>query len=561
LNTNSNEVLRREKRKEGYNFFFWFEQNNGSVSQVIMNECQSAVTLQSIWSAKRKNLGLPEISSNANDQDDDVDRIPTDKYIDNSNPNTKFILLFHERSFEREELSKKFSKMNFNVKSVGDQAAAMSLYDKMINNTDVIVIGLKGPGYRTLDFLEAKFPIRIPVILVCDNFVASNVDSSLMSEDLKRATSNALRRAEELGVDIQVGIDFNLDRMQGRLRHLMERFHDTGHEYRRIKDLSNPDYSVNSAKKLVLEELDKQKQAQLKRAAMLNNISGKLKKQTVDVDGCLTTGRSKFAMALKRSRAADQAKKRAAKYQAEKQFRRSTLSIKATSNGDEQKNSDRILDFIMTKSKAVSTLANRQVLKKNQKKDSIKGGNFKLAVLTELSLQKNKIDGRLPVLRDYRENLMQLQLPWEKRRQEQVVSEVGKVPELTSEDLLQSKFREIVLTTKSISSGQRYLQKGYDLKRSGDFVGAIAMYSRATLADYGFLAAHLCRGVAFHLIGDDDNAVKDFKQCLKIDSSSIDARFNLALIYVHEGFEMNAIEVLVSILKTKDGFTNLTNVE
>jgi tetratricopeptide (TPR) repeat protein/DNA-binding response OmpR family regulator len=125
-------------------------------------------------------------------------------------------------------------------------------------------------------------------------------------------------------------------------------------------------------------------------------------------------------------------------------------------------------------------------------------------------------------------------LPWE-LRDDAYVTKLGfnnNRDFQDSRDILQCELREVIPAESNTSSEHKFLLEGRKMRRSGNLQGAICMYNRAAYAsrNCNFWPVFICRGVAFHLVGNDAQAMADFSRCLEIEPDNPDALFNRALL-------------------------------
>lgn len=557
------------------------------------------------------------------EQEEELESLRVDRYAVETAPGKRQVLLFDENELEREDTASMLRELGFHVDCVGELEPAVALYNRRHAMFDVLVIGLRGPAYATLTYLEDIAPIKIPVVLT-------------LSRETKAADiGDVMARAISKGVNVYVEKPVSEERLDDRLTDLMERFSCAAKEFTKMVAISDPDFASKQAKRLVLEELARKKERRqsVSEGYVIEQQAAKAVekvqvKETVD-----TMGRggemNKFALALKRSKAAHNAKMRVENAST---LRRLESRYTVRTVDPLKKRGSVVLasmpELPPTSSSAVrarrrSTVVAGKVKKKGKEggllghagppepepvpvpepdpagealaaaaaadpsnrkaamssklwratASSIKSSNQEtasasasatltatststssrsrmsdgpnaLTVIAKLAQKQTRHEGTLPLLMDHRGKLAYIQLPWELDRRKQTLAEYGRIPKVRVRDILQAEFREKVPTTKCATSGQRFLQKGYELRLKGDIHGAIRLYTRATLADQRSAAAFLCRGVAHHHLGDDTAALSDFVDCLRLDPKSTAARFNRALIFVNEGRDREALEEL-----------------
>lgn len=84
--------------------------------------------------------------------------------------------------------------------------------------------------------------------------------------------------------------------------------------------------------------------------------------------------------------------------------------------------------------------------------------------------------------------------------------------------------------------------KGFNLRRVGDFAGAIEKYTRAIELDPGHFKAYFNRGFAYDKIREFEKAVQDYTRALKIDPNNAYAYYNRGIAYDRAGQWNSAIE-------------------
>lgn len=527
-------------------------------------------------------------------QMNEIDEACVDRYAAGTPIGDRVILLFDEDEYESKHTRQVLDELNCTVVYVSEQDQAVRTFQRFRGDFDAIILGMRGPGYETIRFLETVSPVKMPVILTLSvetsdlSFLGSEapeVNSPMSPLDMyssvksltssmsflmrRENTSKLVSEAIELGVSVYMLKPINKEALERRLQDMMVRFRSAAQEFKRMTNYSDPDYSTKQAKQLMLEEIERHKESPKAVAGyVVNNENTKRATRilpSVDVQG-RGTRMSKFNLALKRSKAAHNARQRVERASVlrrlESNFTVNTKDPARKSLLLARRRSSALPSGNNSNQRAVKTFVHNfggQTANSLEARDSSKRpsnpfglrksiGNsdpkMMLSVVADLAQKKNKAEGSLPLLVDFRGQISYIQLPWEKERLKNIEKEYGSIPRVKAEDILQSEFREHVPTSKSATSGQRYLQKGYELKIKGDLLGAIRLYTRATLADQRYSAAHLCRGVAYHLLGDEESAMQDFTQCLKIDPKSTSARFNRALIFSHENRDYEAIAEL-----------------
>ncbi|CAK8989726.1 cGMP-dependent protein kinase [Durusdinium trenchii] len=511
------------------------------------------------------------------------------------------VMIFDEDDLEMEHSVNVFREMDFEVEATTEFEHAVSLFARKRSTFDVVVIGFRGPGYLTLRFLQNAAPIKVPIILTrsresdpregqqqqtqqdkeagemaSEGWPPSASPRSLVSREeseetalSSERTAEKLAEASNLGVDLFVFKPLVAETLSERVDELMKRFGSAAREFKRMLQLSDPDFATKQAKELIIEEIANRK-ARRQSVAEGYVISAPTKKVgetkfTVDIAG---TGkrRSKFALALKRSREASNAKKRVEKASLLRQLenrytvktvdpRRRGSRRRSSAVARPAKKSNVSMPGLLSSKEQPSSIV-QKVLQSNGKAfraataDSSKAtgrapdAKMALSVITSLAQKQTKSEGTLPLLMDFSGKLSYIKLPWEAERQARQKMELGRVPKLRASDILQSPFREQVPTSKCATSGQRFLLQGYECKIKGDLATAIRMYTKATVADQRNASAFLCRGVAYHLVGDDRSALEDFTECLDLDPKSTSARFNRALIFANEGRHGEAVREL-----------------
>ncbi|GBG28376.1 cAMP-dependent protein kinase type II regulatory subunit [Hondaea fermentalgiana] len=503
--------------------------SSSTLPKGLLQKTSSSATLQQDWERRRKHLIFANSGGELEDDDENAEAT-AQTYASAPNARERLVLVFDEDEYESKHTVEALESLQFSVVSVSEPEQALRVFQERRANFDVLVLGLRGPGYETLRFLEAVGPVKMPVLLTlsaesCDlselcpeespdmevGSPMSSVDnpySSLRSLKMSMSfmnkrenTSELVARAIELGASAYMVKPVKSEPLDRRLRDLMKRFHSAAQEFKRMVDFNDPDYITKQTRQLMLES-HKHETRKSVGGFVVNGMPIKAPRavssvDTQGIDGLSKAG-SKFGLALKRTKAAHQARVRVER-------------------------------------------ANAKMV---------------MSVIAGMAQKKTRLEGALPLLVNFRGQVSHIQLPWEKKRLENIEKEYGSVPHVRARDILQSDFREHVPRSKSATSGQRFLQKGYELKLKGDLPGAIRLYTRATLAEKRYSAAHLCRGVAYHMLGDDESAMQDFTQCLRIDPKSTSARFNRALIFSNEHRDHAAIRELdeaIALDKTDEG--------
>lgn len=91
--------------------------------------------------------------------------------------------------------------------------------------------------------------------------------------------------------------------------------------------------------------------------------------------------------------------------------------------------------------------------------------------------------------------------------------------------------------------------KGFGLRRVGDFVGAIAEYTRAVELDPNHFKAYFNRGFAYDKIREFSKAVQDYSRALEIDPDNAYAFYNRGIAYDRAGQWGLAIEDFTKAIK------------
>ncbi|MEE9211560.1 MAG: DNA-directed RNA polymerase subunit alpha C-terminal domain-containing protein [Phycisphaeraceae bacterium] len=105
-------------------------------------------------------------------------------------------------------------------------------------------------------------------------------------------------------------------------------------------------------------------------------------------------------------------------------------------------------------------------------------------------------------------------------------------------------------TVKDSPTAQKYLEAGRSAEQAGDRLGAIDAYEAAFAADPD--NSEVCFRLAYNLdmVGEEDEAVHLYEQCVQVPSPSLNALLNLTIMYEDRGMYVQAERCVRQVLAT-----------
>lgn len=217
------------------------------------------------------------------EEEQNKDKAPEKSSEEEATQQKRRVLLFEDRADIKARIREALVSRSFLVEEAHDIDEALKLY-KRGGRFDAILLGLEGPLFLAIQFIESIPRTKIPIALLITQ----------PAEEIELV----IRKAVELGASCCVAYNEDTDKVLLRIEQLLQRFDMAEAEKKRMMEYLNPDYFINHAKRKDLSKI-------LQQSKRNRSQVHKTKMRCLDIDGASSKQevRMKFNVAVKKGQA------------------------------------------------------------------------------------------------------------------------------------------------------------------------------------------------------------------------------------------------------------------